>query len=364
MSDDTSTYFAVDYAEARQKFKAAASAADAHQEDFRCPFDGPEGLELSTDVAVFGDENPDSVLLVVSATHGAEGFAGSAIQVGVLTNGISRDLRPGQRVILVHALNPFGFAHLRRTNEDNIDLNRNFIDHTAPRPENDDYGRLAELMAPEDIGLMARFWTASRLDLFRLRFGEGRYQAAITAGQYTHPDGLFYGGTEPAWSQIILAKIVEQYAGTAARVALVDVHTGLGPFGHGEFIMSAPEYSETYTRACRWWGDRVRSTISGESVSSDLTGTIEAGLARMLPDAELTAGGLEFGTLPMNDVMGVLRDENWLWHHGSKDHPRAAGIYAAVRRAYAPDSEAWRNRVWTQGQDVVNRALTGLADAI
>ena len=46
---------------------------------------------------------------------------------------------------MIHALNPFGFAHLRRANEDNVDLNRNFVDHEGGNyPENDLFARSAE----------------------------------------------------------------------------------------------------------------------------------------------------------------------------------------------------------------------------
>ena len=31
------------------------------------------------------------------------------------------------RCVLLHALNPYGFAWLRRVNEHNVDLNRNFL---------------------------------------------------------------------------------------------------------------------------------------------------------------------------------------------------------------------------------------------
>ena len=45
-------------------------------------------------------------------------------------------------IVLLHASNPYGFAWGRRVNEDNVDLNRNFVDFDAPLPENPGYNEI------------------------------------------------------------------------------------------------------------------------------------------------------------------------------------------------------------------------------
>ncbi|MCP4200482.1 MAG: DUF2817 domain-containing protein, partial [bacterium] len=70
------------------------------------------------------------------------------IQTGLLRNGLTSWLKADQRVVIVHALNPYGFAHLRRADEDNVDLNRNFVDHSKPYSENSNYDALANAIAP------------------------------------------------------------------------------------------------------------------------------------------------------------------------------------------------------------------------
>ena len=355
----TADYFAADYAEARAKFLTASAVSDAALESHACPAAGPSDEALYTDVAVVGDAEPQSVLVISSATHGVEGFAGSGIQVGLLENRFDGNLHNRQRIVVVHAVNPFGFAHLRRTNEDNIDLNRNFIDHDAP-PENADYHRLAAAIAPASLSVMAQLRASTVLDLFRVTHGEKRFQAAITGGQYSHPEGLFFGGTVPAWSNLLIRDVVTRYVVGVPKVVFIDLHTGLGRFGRGEFIMGAPPGSEEYERACEWWGDCVRSTASGESVSAELAGTLESGIKAMLPDSQFTGGGLEFGTSPLKDVMAALRKENWLWHHGGPGHRRAAAIKAALRRALYPDTDEWKDQIWRQARTVINQALDGL----
>ena len=141
--------FSSDYSEARAKFLAACEAANAPVEHFRNPETGPSGEPLFTDVTVLGPDDAERVLLLCSGTHGVEGFAGSAIQTGLLRDGIAERLPDGVRLVMIHALNPFGFAHLRRTNEDNVDLNRNFIDHAVAHPLNPGYDDLAEIISPK-----------------------------------------------------------------------------------------------------------------------------------------------------------------------------------------------------------------------
>src|SRR5204862_4906486 len=84
--------------------------------------------DLTIDAAVFGAGRPRRVVLVTSGLHGVEGFVGSAVQAALLEDAFTSWQPPaGAAVVLLHALDPFGFDQLRRTNADNIDLNRNFL---------------------------------------------------------------------------------------------------------------------------------------------------------------------------------------------------------------------------------------------
>ncbi len=55
---------------------------------------------------------------------------------------------------MIHAVNPFGFSHLKRTNEDNIDLNRNFNDFSTPYPDNPVYEEVHDLLVPKDLAAL------------------------------------------------------------------------------------------------------------------------------------------------------------------------------------------------------------------
>src|SRR5205823_5190293 len=114
---------------ARRRFRAAAAALGARLEAFPTPAAGPDGepLDLTIDAAVHGAERPRRVVLLTSGLHGVEGLVGSAVQVAVLDRLAGRQPPPDTAVVLLHALCPYGFDQLRRANEDNVDLNRNFL---------------------------------------------------------------------------------------------------------------------------------------------------------------------------------------------------------------------------------------------
>jgi len=268
---------------------------------------------------------------------------------------------PDLRVVMVHAINPYGFANLRRVNEDNIDLNRNFIDHDTGPPANPAYDELSDIVAPDSYWRVATGMTLARLLIHRMVHGTDKLQAAIAGGQYNHPEGLFYGGNAPAWSNRIFRQIVRRRIAGVERAALLDIHTGLGPFGQGEIISGDLPASPAHARARNWWGDRVKSSKAGESVSAELSGTLKNAFGEMLPRAETTAGTLEFGTLPAIQILHAMQAENWLHHHGGAGHRKATRIKANLRYAFYPDSDSWKSRVWEQGCEVVEQAMRGLS---
>ncbi len=352
-------YFSTGYGEARAKFLEACGAAGARVESFENPNSGPDGEPLFTDVAELGPGDAGAVLVLGSGTHGVEGFCGSGIQTGLLRDGLASRLGAGRRVAMIHAINPFGFAHLRRANEDNIDLNRNFVDHTGPHPPSPDYDALANVIAPSAWWPLVTGASIAWLLIHRITRGKAAVQAAITGGQYTHPQGLFYGGQSETWSNRTIRAIVQRHLQGAARVAFVDFHTGLGPHGHGEIIISDEPGAPAHERAVAWWGDRVKTIKTGESVSSELTGPIKLAFTQMLHDTEVTAVSLEFGTYPPVTVLRAMQAENWLHHNGGADHSRARAIKAEMRRVYCPDTDNWKSLVWSQGREVVDQALAG-----
>src|SRR3954451_2310779 len=179
-----------DYSQARARFLDSAVAAGARLHAHDHPLRGPAGEVLATDVAVLGPPDAPARLMVLSGTHGVEGFAGSLCQRVLLERGMT--LPDDLALVVVHAINPYGFAWVRRVNEDNVDLNRNCIDFAAGLPENPGYDELADAIVPEQWDEPTQRATAEQLLAFGSEHGFDALQAAISMGQYTHPTGVFY----------------------------------------------------------------------------------------------------------------------------------------------------------------------------
>jgi hypothetical protein len=347
---------AADYAEARGRFLDAARAAGARHGAHEHPLTGPGGEALATDVAVLGREDAPTRLMVISGTHGVEGFAGSMCQTRWLADGVS--VPDDVAVVFVHAINPYGFAWIRRVNEDNVDLNRNCIDFAAALPSNPGYDELAATLVPSSWDEETQEQTAGELLAFAAEHGFDGLQAAVSGGQYRHPTGIFFGGTRPVWSQQTLAAIAREHTADAERVAIVDLHTGLGPFGVGELIASHPDESGR-ARLGDWYGDYTVPS-EGTSVSAEVSGDILDALEAWHADCETTGVAIEWGTVDIVAVSNALRADAWLHAHADPRGPEAGPIKAQLRAAFAPDDPAWSDLVWTRFADIADRAATGL----
>ena len=348
------------YEQSRQRFLASADAAGARVESFPHPSAGMSGEPLAIDVATFGAADAPAVLLIVSGTHGVEGFTGSALQHHWLDRISAGGLPTGLRVVLLHAFNPYGFAWVRRVTEDNVDLNRNFVDWSQPPPPNEEYGGLAHLLVPDAWDDDTQQSTTLQLLAYAEEVGFPTLQEVVSGGQYTHPTGVFYGGTGPVWSHRWLDEHLGGIVGSATRLGIVDLHTGLGPWGHGELISHEGGDAPGYRRGTEWWGD-VRSMLDGESVSANLSGDWLGAVERLVSDVEITAAALEFGTVDTVTVLQSLRADAVLHASGDPLGPGSDSVRARVRAAFADDDPAWFDAVSARFDEVIDAAVAQLA---
>ncbi|MFJ7969380.1 M14 family metallopeptidase [Streptomyces sp. NPDC096324] len=364
---DTSDTFPPDYSRARAAFLGAAEEAGARLRTFTLPGHlGPDGGELCVDTAWLGPPDPAKLLVTVSGTHGIEGFCGSACQTGILLReGVAKAAaESGTGVLLVHSLNPYGFAYLRRVNEDNVDLNRNFVDHAAP-PHNDAYDAVHPTLVPADAAAFVPGDLVAELTALRGRLGAQHLQEAVTRGQYRHPDGLFHGGRAPVWSRRVFETVVAEQIAGAGHVGYIDLHTGLGERGAGEPIFRGGRDADAHQRARRWYGDALTASEEGTSSSTPIVGNTATAVADGLgPGGRLTAITLEFGTQPGPEVLVALCADAWLHRNRPPADAVRSGLKRLIRDAFCPADDArWREQVLQRAREVFDQALTGLADA-
>jgi len=357
-------YFSKSYEDLREKFLTAAADAGATVEHFRCPQDGPEGQALYTDIARLGSPAATKLLVLVSGTHGVEGFSGSGCLTAWLDSAAQHPLPEDMAVVLINLLNPYGAAWLRRQNEDNVDVNRNFIDHSTP-PSNPPYCALHHALVPPALDAATLVATQEDIRAYRNQFGDENYWQAY-GGQYSHPDGVFYGGSEPVWSNLLLNEVLTKHCSTASNIAFVDFHSGLGPFGHGTIISADRTDSDNFARAKSWYGD---SLISLASIDSDEGAEIDTGqiegvtmdcVMQLFPDREVTCATLEFGTFDFEDCIPKMQADAWLHAHGDPLSDQGKKIRSEWLQVFYPAADDWLEMIWRRSDQVIRQSIAGL----
>ncbi|WP_020200862.1 M14 family metallopeptidase [Cupriavidus sp. WS] len=356
-------YFATGYVAARERFREAASRAEAEQTTHAHPTArGPGGEVLSIDVARIGAASAPRQLLAISGTHGLEGAAGSAVQVAWLATA-ARQLPAGVAVTLIHGLNPYGFAHATRTTENNVDLNRNFVDHDAPYPGNADYAELHERLIPGQWDRDALADAVLATEAFRDRHGADALFNVLASGQYTHPEGLVYGGSGREWSNRVLQQIVDAQLAQAERVGFIDWHTGIGDYAEPFFLCFNEEGSALQREAARWWGgDRILRQRPHGLARPNYQGLVFNGVERFLGGRPMVGAVVEFGTRGPNTSLSTRLDQ-WLRFKAplAPDAQRDALLRDDLRDAFVPYSAVWRRSVVRHGLQITAQALDGLA---
>ena len=362
-ADHLSRCYSASYAEAQQKFKQHACDHAQHSayREFVYREKGPANEKLFTTTAWLGDSNASRVLVLQSATHGVEGFAGSAIQVDTLTRLGETTLPDDMALLFIHALNPYGFAWLRRVNENGIDLNRNFIDFNKDTPTNPGYAELATDLLPAS----EQDWPAadSRLQAYRETHGQLAYELAVSGGQYAFADGLFYGGTQASQSRLYLEQILRNFELTQRQqVAVIDLHTGLGPFGYGEIICDHPPDSAGVNWAKRVYGQSVTEPLLGSSSSVPKQGLVDYLWHDSLGD-RVCFVTLEFGTYSVERMFAALRADHALHRTCFEwDTPQAQAVKQQIRNNFYPATSDWQEMVLLRGRQVIQQAIHGLSE--
>lgn len=348
------------YTEAREAWLAAVAMREGRLESLRHPGTGPGGEALWLDLARFGDEQAESVLVIACGTHGIEGYAGSAAQTAWLIERGPGALPPGHAVVLLHAVNPWGFAHRQRATENNVDLNRNFRDFSIAPPPNPGYDRLHPQLMLEawDEASIANAFAA--MDSFRAEVGEKAFSDAFNGGQFSRPDGIFYGGKQPEWSNLALRDLLRRHLSQAKRCVFVDLHTGIGPYGQPFLINVDAAGTPGRDRALAIWGEEALSGKgSTHAAMATYQGLLLDAFSIELPHCQVSAVAIEFGTHERRRMQRAHLAQTWLRRQPATGHPDPDALQRAraeYDEAFLPADPAWRTSVLQSGVAVCERA--------
>jgi len=346
-ADNILDVFSQRYIDAHDKFTAAIETSSIVEKTNKHlhPMKGPSGEKLFCDVAWTGDLNAKNVLILISGLHGVEGGVGSAIQTDFVSR--HRRLPADVCVVLIHAINPWGFAWGSRNDHQGIDVNRNFVDFSQKLHQSDSdkiWHKLINKSA--DIQIIG----ADR-DTFDI----------LSEGQYSDSSALYFGGQQPSWSR----QCIEQVAGQLKldereQVIVVDIHSGLGPYGYGELICDHPVDSSARQTLCE---------IFGATITEPLLGTSSSGVKYGLHDYFWHGQGehvgfvtLEYGTFGNSEMLKALfADQQLQQTEIDWQDDDSLAIKHALQDFFCPQEKQWQELVLFRGRQVIEMALAGLS---
>ncbi len=358
-SDHFVSYFAKSYAQARNHFEQAAQKLGCEITSYRNPARGKDGEPLTTDTCYLGPETPQKCVIVCSGTHGVEGYFGSGCQVTWLQELGKQPLPTGLGILFIHAINPHGFSWSRRVTEDNVDLNRNFINHQAGiYPENHGYEQLAPYAVPSHWEGPQKDQTDQYLLAFAKEHGESQLTQALAGGQYHFPQGLFYGGNRPTWSNQTLLSIASTLPPSVEEVVFIDLHSGFGEYGMAQLFYDP---IQEQIERCQIIFDPARDGLDislPQSSGAYVTpGDTNSALTHHLSNKVVTPVCIECGTVSIPELLNTLRVEA-SWHiYGNRHSDFAPQIQQAMTRAFYPDDPEWKLDIWKAIQYVIHAAV-------
>ncbi|MEO8099752.1 MAG: DUF2817 domain-containing protein [Acidobacteriota bacterium] len=353
-------YFSTNYGMARDRFREATRRTQGHLISLEIAAKGPDGEDLTIDIAWFGSPQPRRIFVHSSGLHGVEAFAGSAIQLEWLEEGMPT-LREDSAIVLVHALNPYGMAWLRRFNENNVDLNRNFRD--------DGDFAIGELRYWEAVNSLLNPATPPSSDGFYLRaawlvlrHGMPSVRQAIASGQDRNPGGLFYCGNALEEGPSKFRAFLQERLAESERIVAIDVHTGLGRFATDRLLVDSKAGPADIIQNMRAvFGDRVE-VLNKEGVAYEVRGAQQDMYVKSFPRAKIHFASHEFGTYNSLRIVDALRAEN-RWHlHSGRAAPGTGPrelrhpTKRALLEAFNPSDPKWRMTVLQRGREVRHQA--------
>jgi hypothetical protein len=308
----------------------------------------------------------DRLLVILSGTHGVEGYVGSALQNIFIQENFWQKRDENLGILLVHALNPYGFKLNRRVSESNVDLNRNFDTSAALFAlKNDGYHLVASLLNPTaragsgwiDRGI---FYAKSLLAIAQHSMDSLR--RAILKGQYDTPQGIYFGGKTFEPQKDMLEKILLEVAPGYKQVLFVDIHTGYGERGRLHlFADQDPALDDKY----------LSQVFAGLPLDYDskedfykATGGIVVYGAKLFIDRARYAGIVfEFGTLDSQTTKGSLDSlyrmvrENQMHQHGFQSPESQEKIKNLFSDMFNPRDPIWQEAVAKQFREYLSKAL-------
>ncbi len=354
-------WWPTDYFESRDRFTALAEECGAHLESRPIEALGPQGESLSVDIASFTADTDENLIILTSGVHGVEGYIGACIQIQALQMILQEGLPERVGIIMIHAVNPWGFAHLRRVDNHNVDINRNFIidtDSAAVSPPY--YATLNPVInlerTPSLLGEL-QYWFSACALIMRNR-GVAKLFKTIAEGQFEFPQGVFFGGKHSVESCVLLQNLLIDLTKKSNRITILDLHSGLGASGTAMLIGNSNRVSPE--RTLSWIRDHYEQTVYIDSNAGNAYNakrTFSQWCKHALGHKSYLFLCVEIGTVNPLKLFSALRRENQAHHWADTNSLPYAQTKQTLLNVFAPESQKWRNKSVAQGLKILSRTI-------
>lgn len=362
-------WFPQDYLQARARFRSHGETLPrdgGRTGELKIPSRSDQ--DLTTDyIYLPAKKNKKALLVLSSGVHGVEAFAGSAVQDFFLNRLLPDLSRDDLGILLIHAVNPYGFKYLRRVSENNVDLNRNFDTQEALfAKKNPGYSQVEGLLNPKhpvDLGGFRYYFSFVDMVWKILRHSMKPLRQAVLQGQYEFPRGLYFGGGSFEPQKELIQKLFSETAQGYGRILMIDLHTGYGEKGKLHLFGSAGLSAEEKTALQYVFSGSAIDTGDDEDFYS-VHGDFTVFLGKLLPEAvAYFPMTFEFGTLDSQTYTGALKSisnmilENQGFHFGYKNPSDRETVRKRIEEMYYPRNPDWRSGVIEQTEHVLRPAL-------
>ncbi|MCQ9618292.1 M14 family metallopeptidase [Paenalcaligenes niemegkensis] len=323
------------YTAYRERFLDTVKQRGGVLSHYEHPLKGRDGETLYTDVAQFGNPEAKKWLIIISGTHGVEGYYGSMCQNLYLQQLNPNDLENDTALLFIHLINPWGTSWQRRVNEDNVDLNRNFVNFENELPENSVYKRVSSLFGRSALNSEKRAEARTIWDRAEEELGRASLQSQVQAGQHHDPDGIFFAGQHSTWSNVTLHRIFESLPESCTDAICMDLHTGAGEFGHPMLMAISDRHYPGIDDAKELFGPwlyvvyTAMGNTSATGVSASTDGYTSKALVNMMEDKRFMQLVIECGTYTHHLVEHPVMADHYLHLRG--DDPQ--GLSEAGKEA-------------------------------
>jgi hypothetical protein len=366
-------WFSNSYAEAAGRFAIAcqdliSAGHNVTHQRLKLGMKGPEAEELAIDIAVIGSLESGKTIISSSGVHGVEGYPGSAIQLSIMDRLAKSEPFDDYGVIFIHAVNPYGMAWWRRFNENNVDLNRNFLrldELYSGVP--DGYEAVKDFINPKTVPKKNEYSFNIRALLLILKYGYPNLKQAVAEGQYQYPAAIQYGGSKLEKGPSMLIDWLNDNLVPVKQIFAIDHHTGLGPSGHDTLLLPLELRNKDFDKFVelqQLFPGHIE-LLSKTGVGYEIKGDIHQGLVNRFPGISWTYLTQEFGTFKSIKVIRANRDENrWTQWGDYVDEAGAKSHWSRLNllRIFNPNDAIWQDKIVSRGNAVFESATQYLRD--